>query len=262
VKRLRFLLFVVVLLVLAIGVLVPLVWFRAAATLPTSIESASDIETALRQSIESERLSREAPKHVRERESVRWPTPQFAALPKALVDIYTTEQYCPDYLAMPKEVGARWNWRLINALRREGVAGPGRCEFYFARRIATLLRAGTTIEEAVMADRIHTFLSKEEVLAYDLASTWFERGVVGVEAASRVLMQRELRELDLAEQAELALAMPPYEMWDLVKLCSNAAMIRQNRDVLLENLLTAKRAEIQEVRSAQAKPLRCLAVKR
>ena len=87
-------------------------------------------------------------------------------------------------------------------------------------------------------------------------------GVIGVEAASRYLMQKELLDLSLAELAEFQLAIPPYNLWNEVKLCSNAAQLKLGRDSLLQNLINVALISEEQGKAAMAQPVRCMAVKR
>jgi hypothetical protein len=82
---------------------------------------------------------------------------------------------------------------------------------------------------AVAADRVHRFLAKDQLVAFDLHSMWFDHGVIGVEKASEVVMQKPLTQLNLAELAELQLAIPPWGFWDDIKNCRNAAKLKEAR---------------------------------
>ena len=50
----------------------------------------------------------------------------------------------------------------------------------------------TDLQVAVAADRVHRFLAKDQLVAFDLHSMWFDHGVIGVETASEVVMQKPL----------------------------------------------------------------------
>lgn len=237
-------------------------WLFTSATLPNQVEAEIDLETFLRQSIESDRQSVQGIKRAAERESVKWPKPDFSKLPKNLVALYITEWGCPTYFQTPREEGWPWLKRILNSARGVGSGGDGACELAFARRLAIRLGAGSPSQLAVMSDKLHRFLKKDQLVAYDLHSMQFDQGVIGVEAASRALMQRELLDLSLAELAELALGIPPYNLWNEVRLCTNAAQIRQARDALLQNLMTVALVSEEQGKAAMAQPVRCLAVKR
>ena len=261
-RSLKFPLFLMLLVVILAAVVGPVLWLYTAATLPVPIETKNDIESNLRQIIESERQSLQATRAVRERVPVRWDTPDITRIPKHVLAIYTNENGCPTYFQTPKEGPLKWGQRLVRAFGRTGMAGDGSCELYFARRLARQLRATSTFDETVAADRIRKLLTKEELVAYDLQSAWLQRGLVGIDVASRDLLQKELLDLSLAEMAELMLAMAPYEQWDIVRQCSNHVLITQNRDVILWNLQQAGLITQEQYRSAQALPPRCLSVRR
>lgn len=261
-RRLRFLGFLVVLLVLVIAVLAGSVWLYAVATMPQAVETEHDIESFLRNSFESERQSLQAMFHHKQREAVRWDKPELGHLPPQLVNMYLAAHGCPRYLKSQPEGAIAWTFRLLQAVRRVGVPGDGSCELDFARRIALQLGSTTALAETVTADRVRSILGKQKLVAYNLEGMWFERGIVGVEAASQILMQKPLLELDLAELAELAVALPPYEEWGLLKLCTNAALIRQNRDVILDTLVTDGFIARDVAKSAASQPVRCLSVQR
>lgn len=252
----------VVLLAGVVGLVLPASWLYVASSLPNQLDSQLDIETHLRQSVESERQSTQLSKRLKERESVKWERPDFTRLPKHLVALYITETGCPTYFQTPREEGYAWAKRVLNALLDKQLDGDGACELIFAKRLARRLGAKTTMQVAVAADRIHRFLQKDELVAFDLHSMQFEQGVVGVEAGARLLMQKELTELSLAELAELQLAIPPWGYWEDVKSCGNASLVRVNRDKLLQNLVWAGLASEEMAKTGAAQPPRCLSVKR
>lgn len=237
-------------------------WLYTAANLPNQVESELDLETLLRQSIESDRQSLQFNKRVAERDNVKWPKPDFSRLPKNLVALYITEWGCPTYFQTPREEGWPWTKRVLNSVRGVGGAGDGACELIFARRLSSRLGAASPSQLAVMSDRLHRFLKKDQLVAYDLHAMQFGRAVIGVEAASRYLMQKELLDLSLAELAELQLGIPPYNLWNEVELCTNAAQIRLARDALLQNLINVALISEEQGKAAMAQPVRCLAVKR
>lgn len=237
-------------------------WLYTASQLPIQIEGELDIETHLRQSIESDRQSLQFNKRVAERESVKWPKPDFSRLPKNLVAFYITEWGCPTYFQTPREEGWTWMKRVLNSARGIMSDGDGQCELLFARRLAGRLGVGGSSQLAVMSDRIHKYLKKDQLVAYDLHSMQFDQGVIGVEAAAKLLMQKPLLDLSLAELAELQLGIPPYNLWNEIFLCTNAAQIRLARDSLLQNLINVALVSEEQGKAAMAQPLRCMSVKR
>jgi hypothetical protein len=251
------------LVVMALGVIIPGAWLYTLSNLPNAIDSALDIEMHLRQSIESERQSVQYSKRPSERESVKWEKPDFGKLPKNLIAFYITETGCPTYFQTPREAGWAWNKRVFIMLAQNRVLdGDGACELIFARRLARRLGAQTPMQLAVAADRIHRFLEKDQLVAFDLHAMQFERGVIGVEAASRLLMQKPLGELSLAELAELQLAIPPWGYWEDIKYCKNASLVRESRDTLLSRLAMVGLISEEMAKTAAAQPVRCLSVKR
>ncbi len=237
-------------------------WLYTSSTLPVQIESEMDLRTILKQSIESDRQSTQFNKRSAERDKVEWATPDFARLPKNFVALYIMSWDCPTYFQTPREDGWPWMKRVLNAARNKGMPGDGACEFSFAQRIAWRLGVGGTGSSAVMADRIHRYLKKDQLVAYDLHSMQFSQGLIGVEAAARELMQKELTELSLAELTELQLALPPWNQFNEVYACSAVGLLRQARDKLLMNLVYVGLAPEEAAKSAMAQPLRCAAVKR
>jgi Transglycosylase len=233
-------------------------WTAAARGLPNPVDSALDVESALRISIESDRRGAQLAAAAPLRAPVRWDRPDASRLPRRLLELFVTETGCPGYLRTPAEEGWRFTWR-VGARLALGLEldGDGACELSFARMLARRLGATTELQQAVAADRIHRVLGKEELVAFNLQSVQLERGLVGVEDAAPALLQRALGELDDAELAELQLAIPPWALWDDVKHCANAPQLRQTRDQLLRRTLPPERA-----RAAMARPLRCLAVRR
>ena len=237
-------------------------WLYTANTLANPVESEMDLETFLKQSIESDRQSLQFNKRLSEREKVTWTKPDFSRLPKNLVALYITEWGCPTYFQTPREEGWPWTKRVLNSARGVYGDGDGGCELIFARRLGSRLGAGTPSQLAVMSDRIHKLLKKDQLVAYDLHSMQFDRALIGVEAASRYLMQKELLDLSLAELAEFQLSIPPYNLWNEVMLCSNAAQLKLGRDSLLQNLINVALISEEQGKAAMAQPVRCLAVNR
>lgn len=262
-RSLKAVLFFAVLAVFAAGLLVPATWLYTLSNLPNAIDSELDVETHLRQSIESERQSVQLNKRPSERESVKWERPDFGKLPKNLIAFYITETGCPTYFQTPREDGWPWLKReLVMMTQGRILDGDGACELIFARRIARRLGATTPMQLAVASDRIHRFLQKDQLVAFDLHAMQFEHGVVGVEAASRYLMQKPLADLNVAELAEFQLAIPPWDYWEEVKRCKNASLVRESRDTLLSRLAMVGLISEEMAKTAAAQPVRCLSVKR
>ncbi|HLT28661.1 MAG TPA: hypothetical protein VK013_01360 [Myxococcaceae bacterium] len=256
----RSLLWIVVLTVLVVGLLIPGLYFRAAYKLPT-LETVYDLDKLLRPSIEGERRSYAAglsEKMDPARE--RYERPDFGRLPKELVALYTTEMGCPTFFQTPREEGVRWGWRLISAmLFNRQPEGDGWCERTLAYRIASALNVTGALERAVAAHKLHRFLQKDQLVAYDLASVRVgKRGVVGVDDISYVLFdKRRPDELNLAELAELSLALPPHRYFETIQTCSNPSLIRRARDKLIGRLARVSLIPTERMRAAQALPVSC-----
>ncbi len=254
--------FVPLVAVALVSIVVPLYYLYVASTLPNPIDGAVQIETHLRQSVESERQSVQYHKRVKDRDDVSWPTPDFSRLPKLLVALYITETGCPTYFQTPSETGWQWKKRVLYSVLNQQLEGDAGCELIFAQRLALRLGATTPMQIAVAADRIHEFLKKDQLVAFDLHSMSFTHGVIGVEAASVVLMQKPLLELDLAELAEFQLGIPPHDYWEEMRLCKNAPLVRQSRDALLDHLVSTGFVTPEMAKTASQPPPRCLSIVR
>lgn len=247
---------------ITVGVLAPATWLYTASNMQNQLESESDVEIHLRQSIESERQSVMIGRPASARTSVKWEKPDFSRLPKHLIAFYITATGCPDYFRSPREEGWPWTKRLAASLQNRILDGDGACELIFARNLARRLNMKGDLQIAVAADRVHKFLAKDQLVAFDLHSMWFDHGVIGVETASEVVLQKPLAQLNLAELAELQLAIPPWGFWDDIKECRNAAKLKEARDSLLSELASIGHISDEMARTASSQPVRCLAVRR
>ncbi len=254
----RSLLWIILFLTGLVGVAIPVAYFYTASKLPP-MDSEFDVEKQLKHSIEGERMSYLAGLTEKPKVKPTFTRPDFAKLPKDLVALYITQMGCPTYFQTPREDGSPWAWRLLsNVALGAQPPGDGGCELILAQRIAATLGVSSPMQLTVGAHKLHGFLQKDQLIAYDLAILWFERGVVGVEEASRRLFGRELDTLQLSELAELQLALPPYFFYEDVKSCKNASMIRQNRDQLLQGLANWKLITQERARHAMDQPVACL----
>lgn len=252
--------FFALLCVVSTAVLVPSAWLYTAANLPNQLEGESDVETHLRQSIESERQSIQIARPANVRESVKWPKPDFSRLPKHLIAFYITDIGCPLYFQSPREDGWPWVKRLAaKQLQGRDLDGDGACELIIARNLARRLDVKTSMQLLVSSDRIHRFLAKDQLVAFDLHSLWFDQGIIGVEKASEVVMQKPLTQLNLAELAEFELAITGF--WFDIKKCTNAAMIKQARDEKLFTLAYVGHISDEMARTAASQPVHCLTTK-
>jgi len=262
VKSLKGLLWIVAVIVVVFTVVVPGSWLWAVSSLPRPIESELDIETALRQSIESERQSWNVQRAERDRKPVKWDHPDISRLPKHLVALYITETGCPTYFQTPREDGMAWNKRIAYSMMDKQLEGDGACELIFARRIARRLQVKSTMQLAAAADRIHRFLQKDQLVAFDLMSQWYEPDVIGVDSAAQVLLQKKLSDMSLAELAELQIGIPPLGYWHDLKQCTNASLVKQARDSVIGDLARSSLISEDMAHQATAEPVRCLSVQR
>jgi hypothetical protein len=240
-----------------VGAAVPAVYLHAASKLP-QLETEYDLEKLLRNSIEGERMSLLAGTTERSPRPVDFKRPDFTRLPKELVALYIAQLGCPTYFQTPREEGLAWGWRLFAAEAFGAwLAGDGGCEYQLALRIAEALGIPEGMERTAAAHRLHAFLQKDQLIAYDLATLYFDRGVVGVEDAAWSLFQRELNRMQLAELAEVALVLPPHHLYGDVQACRNSALLQQNRDVLLSDLAAYQLVTEERARNAMAQPVAC-----
>lgn len=250
------LLWLVLFLIGLAGVVLPAIYLHAASKLP-QLETEFDLEKQLRHSIEGERMSLQAGLADRSR-PIAYARPDFSRLPKDLVALYISQLGCPTYFQTRREDGAKWAWRLFSVVAfGTEPPGDGACERRIAARLVTALGISGALEQAVAANRLHSFLQKDQLIAYDLSTLYFDRGVVGVEDAAFKVFGRELDTLKLQELAELALTLPPHDMYADALVCRNASLIRQNRDVLLADLAGFKLVTEERARTAMSQAVVC-----
>ena len=262
-RALKSLVWLSLLLVASVGVLLPTAWFYTVSKLPNSVESAADIELALRVSIEGERQATQSPLHASVRKQIKWERPELSQYPQRVINAFIGATGCPTYFKTKKEEGNPYFKRELDKLvNGRDSRGDGACELILSRMLARKLGAATSLQIAVAADRIHSFLSKEELVTFNLASIRFDDGVIGVAEGSRVLMQRELSALTDAEAAELQLAIPPLDYWDELWECKNAGVVREARDTFIARLAQQGLLAEADARTATAAPVRCMSVKR
>lgn len=246
------------------GVVIPLTYLYTASKLPR-LESEFDVESQLRHRIEGDRMSvmvGRMDQGGKDRASVAFTRPDFSRMPKDLVALYIRQMDCPTYFQTPREDGRAWAWRLfVGVTVGSSPPGDGACERRLAMRIAREIGIEGKLALSVAAHRLHAFFQKDQLIAYELSTLRFERGVIGVEDAARKLFGRDLGELQLSELAELQLALPPYGYYGDLKACKNAGLIRQNRDMLLQDLAGYALVSEERARNAIAQPVACLSVK-
>lgn len=239
------------------GVIIPISLLYVASGLPP-LDNAYSLETQLRQYIEGERTGERAGQI--NQIPVTWSRPDFNQLPSDLVALYLSQMQCPNYFRSPRENGLRMAWRAFDFLAFRGSpADPnGRCEFRFAYRIAQAMRIKDGAQLAVAAYKIEGFLQRPDLVAFDLATNRYAPGVIGLDDAVRELFNKKLSDLTLAEDAELALAMPPNDYYGPLKACLSAPQIKQARDGLLRRLANDNLVPVERARLAADQPLACL----
>lgn len=241
-------------------VLVPVIYLYIGTQLP-ALDSEFDLERVLRQNIESERKSVQLGQYEKSKEPITFERPDFAKLPKNLVAFYITERGCPTFFQTPREEGIAWSKRvLLGVINVEPEDGDGWCERVFADNLARRVGAKGKLEESVAVHKIHRFLKKDGLIAYDLHSMRVENGVIGVEAAAKTLFGKPLTELNLAELAEFTLALPPHGYWNQMRRCQNPILIKQNRDVVIDDLRRNSLVPEDLAKSAQRQPVSCTRV--
>lgn len=239
------------------GVLIPISYLYNASKLPT-MDSEYDVEKKLKSGIEGERMSLVAGMYVKPDRPITFNRPDFSRLPKDLVAIYIAQMGCPRFFQTPREDGSAWAWRLFSGVAFGGQPpGDGGCERLLAFRLAWKLGVRDNTELTVAANKLHGFLQKDQLIAYDLAIITFERGVVGVEDVAYKLFGKELDKLSLSELAELQLVLPPYGYYNDLKSCQNAAIMKQNRDIILQYTARLELLSQDKVNNAIAQPVFC-----
>ena len=239
-----------------LGVLVPVGYFYVASQLPT-LDSELDVEKLLRLDIEGERRTEQMGRTERDPAGQKFERPDFSRLPKDLVAFYISQRGCPTFFQTPREAGARWVARLVVGLAGKELRGDGFCERLLALRLAERVGARGALLLTVGANKIHSVLEKDQLIAYDLSSVWFEPGIIGAEALARRLFHKELSQLRLSELAELTLALPPHGYYAQMRDCQNPSLIRANRDHLLAELAADDLIPVDRSKSAQAEPVAC-----
>lgn len=233
------------------GVLIPTCCFYVASQLP-QLESEFDLQRLLRRSSERHRAGYSDLGTTLEPQA-----PDFARLPRDLIALYISQLGCPTFFKSRREDGPRWVWRLASATIGSKHFGDGSCELHLALRLAAAAGIRGALHQAVAAHKIHSFLQKDQLVAHDLLFTPFERGVVGIEAAAKLLYNKNLDALELTEMAELMLALPPSDLYAELKACRNPARIRQTRDQMLILAERYSLLAVNSARAAQVEPAFC-----
>ena len=238
------------------GVITPLIYLYVASQLPT-LESEFDLEKLLRFQVEGERMSVKLGQYARETGSIDYERPDFAKLPKDLVALYISQRGCPTFFQTPREEGLKWGWRMVVGLLGSEPGGDGWCERQLSLRLADRVGAKGNFQKAVAAHKIHGFLQKDQLIAYDLTSIGFDQAVIGIEAASARLFKKKPDQLSLSEMAEFEMALPPHNFYQQVRDCQNPSLIRQNRDYVLQRLMTDALVPEDRAKNAMGQPVAC-----
>jgi hypothetical protein len=255
--RLRSAIWICLFLLGLAGVVFPSVYLYEASKLP-QLESEFDLEKHLKNSIEGERMSIRLGQF-RSREGIDFLRPEFGRLPRELVALYISGLECPAFFKSAREGGGRWMWRMFGGAYF-GVAPPGdgRCERFFALELAAAIGIEGTLERTVAANKIHGFLQKDQLVAYQLAAITFDRGLVGVEDVAVALFGRKLQDLPLHQLAELSLVLPPYHYFKELRTCQNGALIKRARDTILFELADDNLISKDAARTAAEEPVTCV----
>ncbi|MBS2028377.1 MAG: transglycosylase domain-containing protein [Deltaproteobacteria bacterium] len=164
---------------------------------------------------------------------------------------------CPDYFGPVKEDGSAWLGRVVSFGMGNGYGspGPGRCELLFADRLAIALGLPSGPHRALAAYEIHQSLTPRELIDLELSVRYFAPGILGVRAASKRLMGKEPKALNVAETAELLLAEVDYdEVWR----CKNPTLLKIKRNNVIEEMAGFNLLPRPEAERAKNQSLRCL----
>ncbi|MFN0061832.1 MAG: hypothetical protein ACKVPX_04865 [Myxococcaceae bacterium] len=244
-------------LLLLAGVFLPAFYLRATADLPP-IDTEYDIERGLRTAIEGERRALRKVMGVAP-ETLAWPRPSLALLPRELVLLFVSQSGCPNYFQTSRESHLAWTWRALNAhvLKRPLGGADDACDWRFAGHIAMQMRISNRLQRSIATHRIRAALQRDQLVAYDLMALPIEPGYFGVTDAAELLLHKKLEDLSLAALAELALAMPPNRFYEDVRSCQNPILLRKARDRMLSRMADAGILTPERAKQAQAQPLGC-----
>lgn len=241
------------------GLVIPTVYFLAAARLP-SLDSEFDVERELKLIIEGERYAAKAGRIDAETIDTTFQRPDFTTLPKEMVAMFITDLGCPTYFQTPREEGPQWAWRVIaGTFLNKELAGDGRCELLLTRRLAQRLgiKPGG-LEMGVAAHKLHAFMQKDQLVAWDLETMTFARGVTGVRDASRALFRQDVEQLSLGQLAELTLALPSNGVYVNLVRCQNPARLREWRNSVINQVASASLIAPDRALEAREEKISCV----
>ena len=240
------------------GVMLPISYLWLSNKLPP-MESEFDIEKQLKHTVEGDRMSLVSGMYVKPTRPITFNRPDFTRLPKDLVAMYITEMGCPTYFQTPREEGLPWAWRLFSgALMGAAPPGDGSCERLLSLNLASALGVKEPYQLAVAAHKIHSFMQKDQLVAYNLAIVRFERGIVGLEDGALKLFEKELDKLSLSELGELMLALPPYYQYNEIMTCHNGPLIKGYRDSVIAGTARMELITPEKAKNAIGQPVSCL----
>lgn len=239
------------------GVVLPSAYLYLAAGLP-QVESEYELETHLRLAIEGERTSIRAGRYEEDARSHRFERPEFAKLPHDFIALYISQMGCSTFFRTPREEGGKWALRMVGGLVGSHPSGDGWCERWLSLRLASAIGVRGNVEQTIAGNKLRGFLQKDQLVAYDLATIHFDRGVVGVEDAAWEIYRKRVDQMDLAELAEFTLALPVHGYYRELKTCKNPVMIKHNRDVILNRLVDDALVSQAKVKAALTAPIACV----
>jgi len=238
-------------------VVAPLMVFWASRQLPP-LNSEFDLEKLMRLSVEGERMSLKLGVIGKKDKTITYQRPDFSRLPNDFVALYISQLNCPTYFQTPREEGFKWSWRMfLGRYLKSHPEGDGRCERYLGLRIAEEIGIPDGLQRDLAASRIHGFLQKDQLVAYELSGTVFDRGIVGPDDAAVELFNKHLDQLPLAQLGELGIALPMNGYYYDMLECRNPAGLRESRDGVLGMMVTHGLLAEDRYKTAWSQPITC-----
>jgi hypothetical protein len=241
-----------------LGLILPIAYWWQSREVPR-LEAENDLQKLMKSMVEGERMSLKLGLVVQDKSGITYEPPEMAKIPRDFVAFFIMQIGCPSYFSTPQEQGVPWQRRMFEGEMFDiGFPGDGRCERFLALSIAEMISVGPGFPRTIAASKIHGFLQKDQLVAYYLSGTIFDRGVVGVEAATQALFGRSSDQLNLAELAEFSLALPINGWYDDVASCKNPTFIKRERDGQLLLLAKAQLISRERADTARDLPLGCM----
>ena len=243
---------VALLIVLVLGS--PIIYVTYSRGIP-EMSTAEEVEIAVRSWAENERMQRFSGHQHGKVE--KFELPPLAKMNRDYLALILADAGCTDFLVEPRESDFAFFRRVVLSAAT-GASGSGRanrCDLQFCEMLASNLGFGDGIRRGLATWRIHRALSREQLLRYRVAASYFGPGIVGADSAARRLLNMDLASMNLAETCELYLAEYDFE---LIQVCKVAAQIKKLRDQLLDMLQRSKTIPEDEIRRARSAPVACL----